>query len=308
MLFLLPLKLNTHIKEYLLEFGPEDAELITFSNVSYERPAGVWHKLLAKWIKENRGAGPTLIHETSNQEDADESQEDAEIQQSASVAKGLISYIEREHDLRFYESEFPLFGFMRDVATNEKKQPKLYLWQGKADAIAYSRELKKYVIVEFKVVNDLVDYWKKKTDLCGMHLHQCLAYAKLLKLHMKLDVLPASLIVIIHKVTGKEGYFALFKGYPRECHEKLNEYEWFTEQPSKRPLKIVNTDKLLHETFHQYQREEEDEEQEVEVLDRHTTRLSDIFGENATVKDLLDSLGYDSLEIFDPTGTITRVV
>ena len=154
----------------------------------------------------------------------------------------------------------------------------------------------------------LSDYWRSKTDLCGKHLHQCLVYAKLLQLHMELDYLPSSLIVIIHKVTGNEGYFALFKDYPKECYEKLNEYEWFTKQPSKRPLKIVNTDKLLHEKFNRYQREEKDEEQEVEVLDRHTTRLSDIFGENATVKDLLDSLGYDSLEIFDPTGTITRVV
>ena len=60
---------------------------------------------------------------------------------------------------------------MRDVATNEKKQPKLYLWQGKADAIAYSRLLEKYVIVDFKVVDNLLKYWDSKAALCGMHLH-----------------------------------------------------------------------------------------------------------------------------------------
>ena len=99
----------------------------------------------------------------------------------------------------------------------------------------------------------------------------------------------ASFIVVIHKVTGKEGYFALFEDYPKECYEKLDEYEWFTEQPSKRPLKIASTDKLLHEKF-RYVRD-------VHVPDPQA-KLSDIFGKDATVKDLLDSLGHDSLEIF----------
>ena len=51
---------------------------------------------------------------------------------------------------------------MTDVATNGKKHPKLFLWQGEADAIAYSWKLNKYVIVEFKVVDNLSDYWQKK--------------------------------------------------------------------------------------------------------------------------------------------------
>ena len=162
----------------------------------------------------------------------------------------------------------------------------MYLWQEEADAIAYSWKLEKYVIVEFKVVDNLSDYWQKKTDLCGKHL--CLAYAKLLNLLMELDYLPPSLIVVIHKVTGNQGYFALFEDYPRECKDKLDEYEWFTEQLSKRPLRIVNTDKLLKEEYGN----------EVGFGFLLCTRLRDIFGENATVKDLLDSLGYDSLEIF----------
>ena len=207
------------------------------------------------------------------------------------VARDLIFSIEKQHNLYFFDSKFPLFGFMREVASNEKKHPpKLYLWQGEADAIAHSWVLNKYVIVDFKVVDNLSDYWKRKTDLCGKHLHQCLAYAKLLQLHMKLPYLPPSLIVVIHKVTGREGYFALFKDYPQECYEKLDEYEWFTEQPSKRPLKIANTDKLLHEKF-RYMGDV------VHVPDPQT-KLSKIFGEDATVKDLLDSLGHDSLEIF----------
>ena len=288
-LFLLPLKINASIREKLLELGPKEATLKKFSDVVYERPGGVWDALLAKWIQKNRGDTDGSSTSSSNLSDQMSklrlvSQEDV-IQER--VAQDLISSIEEQHKLYFYDSKFPLFGFMREVATNEKKHPKLYLWQGEADAIAGSPELKKYVIVEFKVVDNLSDYWKRKTDLCGKHLHQCLVYAKLLQLQMKLDHLPSSLIVIIHKVTGKEGYFALFEDYPKECYEKLDEYEWFIEQPSKRPLKIGNTDKLLQEEY-QYQDG---------VVFPHT-RLSDIFARNATVKDLLDSLGYDSLEIF----------
>ena len=288
-LFLLPLKINASIREKLLESGPKNATLKTFSDVVYERPGGVWDALLAKWIKKNCGDTDGSFTSNSNLSDQRSklrllSEEDV-IQER--VARGLISSIEEQYKLNFYDSKFPLFGFMREVATNEKKHPKLYLWQGEADAIAGSEVLNKYVIVEFKVVDNLSDYWKRKTDLCGKHLHQCLVYAKLLQLHMKLDHLPASLIVIIHKVTGKEGYFALFKDYPKECYEKLDEYEWFTKQPSKRPLKIGNTDKLLQEEY-QYQDG---------VVFPHT-RLSDIFARNVTVKDLLDSLGYDSLKIF----------
>ena len=274
----------------------KNAKLEPISDVVFERPGGVWDTLLAKWIKENRGhtdesstSSSTLSDEMPNlsppsQED---SQED-DIQQV--VVQGLISSIEEQHLLNFNESKFPLFGFMRDVAANEKKHPKLYLWQGEADAIAFSWKLMKYVIVEFKVVENLSYYWQKKTNLCGKHLHQCLVYAKLLQLHMKLPYLPPSLIVIIHKVTGKEGYFPLFEDYPQECKDKLDEYEWFTEQPSKRPLKIANTNKLLHEKFRYM-------EDVVHVPDPQT-KLSNIFGKEATVKDLLDSLGHDSLEIF----------
>ena len=203
------------------------------------------------------------------------------------VARGLISSIEKQHNLCFFDSKFPLFGFMTDVATNGKKHPKLFLWQGEADAIAYSWKLNKYVIVEFKVVDNLSDYWQKKTDLCGKHLHQCLVYAKLLQLYMNLHYYPPSLIVVIHKVTGKDGYFALFEDYPQECKDELDEYEWFTKRPSKRPLKIVNTDELMRKNFNGH-----------EGILPANENLSKIFAPNATVKDLLDALGCDSLEIF----------
>ena len=291
-LFLLPLKINKSIKEKLLEFGPKDANLITFSKEAYERPGGVWDALLAKWIKENRADLFSFNSVIPSDKMSNLALWSGEKFTPERLALQLISFIESQHNLYFLESKFPLFGFMREVATNEKKRPKLYLWQGEADAIAFSWDLDKYVIVEFKVVDNLSDYWESKTDLCGKHLRQCLVYAKLLQLQMNLRYVPPSLIVVIHKVTGKEGYFALFEGYHKECYEKLDEYEWFTEQPSKRPdpLKIANTDNLLHENFRLMCRDV--------VVPPAQTKLSAIFGEDATVKDLLDSLGYDSLEIF----------
>ena len=282
-LFLLPLKINASIKEKLLKCGPKNAKLITFSDIVYERPGRVWDTLLSKWIKENPGDEDCIGSFRS----MGAFMSSSAIWSPERVAQDLIFSIEKQHNLSFFDSKFPLFGFMRDVATNEKKHRKLSLWQGEADAIAYSWKLKKYVIVDFKVVDNLLDYWQKKTDLCGKHLHQCLVYAKLLQLHMKLPYLPPSLIVVIHKVTGKEGYFALFEDYPQECYEKLDEYEWFTEQPSKGSLRIVNTDKLLQGMY----------KNRAGVFPPDT-RLTDIIAPNATVKDLLDSLGYDFLEIF----------
>ena len=176
---------------------------------------------------------------------------------------------------------------MREVAKDQKKHPKLNLWQGEADAIAYSWDLKKYVIVDFKVVDDLLDYWQKKTDLCGKHLHQCLVYAKLLQLHMGLGYLPPSLIVAIDRFTGMRAYFPLFEDYPGECYKKLDEYEWFVKKPPKRPLMIYNPEKLLNPIYIGFSR--------IPIF--QNTPLQRLFSSNATVKDLLDLLGYDDIEI-----------
>ena len=260
------------IKQEFLVRGEINAEITEFSTTTYQRPGHEWDALLSNWIKRNRFP----VHPISPSQTLQEK-----------VAASLISNVELQHDLTFLYSKFPLFGFMREVAKDQKKHPKLYLWQGEADAIAYSCTLEKYVIVDFKVVDNLLDYCEKKTDLCGKHLHQCLVYAKLLQLHMKLHYLPPCLIVVIHKVTGKEGYFALFKDYPEECYKKLDGYEWFIEQPPKRPLKIHNPEKLLDPIY---------------IFNNDITRdtlLKDLFfNSGATVKDLFeDLLGYDGIEI-----------
>ena len=195
-LFLL-FKINAGIKEKLLELGPKNAKLITFSDEVFERPGVVWDTLLSKWIKENPPGGEDSI---SNARSMSALMSKVAVWSPEDVARDLILSIEEQHNLYFFDSKFPLFGFMRDVTSNEKKHPqKLYLWQGEADAIAFSEVLEKYVIVEFKVVDNLSDYWQSKTDLCGKHLHQSLVYAKLLQLHMNLPYLPPSLIVVIHK-------------------------------------------------------------------------------------------------------------
>ena len=103
-------------------------------------PGHKWDALLSNWIRGNRSL----------------------ILPEEKVADRLISYVEEQRGLTFLVSKFPLFGFMKEVAKDQKKHPKLYLWQGEADAIAYSWNLGKYVIVDFKVVDNLLDYEQKK--------------------------------------------------------------------------------------------------------------------------------------------------
>ena len=291
-LFLLPLKINKSVKENFLRFVQEKEQEpgpTKFSCTAYECPGGEWDTLLKDWIKENRAVCKSFpeILTTHVSRLLPRSERDEE-----RAARELISYVEMKHNLRFLDSTFQLFGFMREVATDAKKHPKLYLWRGEVDAIAYSTELEKYVIVDFKVVDSLLDYWEKKTDLCGKHLHQCLVYAKLFQLHMSLDYLPPILIVVIDRFTGMDGYFPLFEDYPGECYKKLDEYEWFVNPPQKRPLKIYKPEKLLSPVF----------------IDGSTaifpnTSLKALFNADATVENLLDLLGYDSIEIVSPENS-----
>ena len=204
------------------------------------------------------------------------------------IAGEFINWLEYNFKITFLESKFALFGFMRERASDQEKTPKLYLWQGEADAIAFSSKRGKYIIVDFKVVDNLLNYWQTETDLCGKHLHQCLVYAKLLQLHMNLEDLPPIFIVVIDRVTGYQGFFPLFTDYPQQCKDKLDEYEWFKKQPPKLPLKMVINDKL-------FDRETTPDSKDVPP----DTQLSNIFKETATVRDLLEALhlDYDGLKI-----------
>lgn len=298
-LFLLPLKINERVKENFLRFVQEKEQVpgpTKFSCTAYECAGGEWDTLLKKWIKENRAVcksfTETLITHVSRLRSGllPWSERDEE-----RAARELISFVEMKHNLRFLDSSFRLFGFMREVATDAKKHPKLYLWRGTVDAIAYSTELGQYVIVDFKEVENLLEYWRKRTDLCGKHLHQCLVYAKLFQLHMELDYLPPILIVAIDGFTGMDGYFPLFEDYPEQCYKKLDEYEWFVNPPQKRPLKICKPEKLLSPVF-----------RDGFTAISPNTSLKALFNADATVENLLDLLGYDSIEIVPSENSNTN--
>ena len=158
-LFLLPLKINESVKKNILRFVQKKEQVpgpTKFSCTAYECPGGKWDTLLKDWIKDNRAVCKSFTETLTTQVSRlasgllPWSERDEE-----RAARELISFVEMKHNLRFLDSTFPLFGFMREVATDAKKHPKLYLWRGKVDAIAYSTELEKYVIVDFKVVDYL---------------------------------------------------------------------------------------------------------------------------------------------------------
>lgn len=278
--FLLRLKISKSITRKFLVLGETaDAEPERFNENGCIANGKKWDESFTDFIRKFRD------YTKSDSSGPKPSESDNPIAIDVAVEK-LVNFVEEQHDLRFLDKKFPLFGFMRDAATDTKDHPKLYLWRGEADAIAYSRQLERYVIVDLKVVNDLLSYCEKKTVLCGKHLHQCLLYAKLLKLHMGLGYLPPSLIVVIHQATGIEGYFPLFQDYPEECYDRLGEYEWFTKQPSKRPLKIKSDEKLWRKSC-----------KGKKLRIPPEIPLQKIFEEKAVVKDLLDVLGYDSLEL-----------
>lgn len=199
------------------------------------------------------------------------------------VAEKLVGKLcDTYQGLKFVHSKFPLFGFMKDDSDG-KKISNSYLWQGEADAIAFYG--KKYVIVDFKVVaTDILGYKKRATDLCGKHLHQCLIYARLFKLQMGLDYVPPILIVVIDGSNGWRIYPPLFEDYPSECKEKLENFKWskdeFTEMPT---LRLDDDGTLIVENT-------------VGTVDTEK-KLSEIFRTEATVKNLLNALGYGSLEV-----------
>ena len=103
----------------------------------------------------------------------------------------------------------------------------MYFWKRDADAIGWyyneRREQYEDVIVDWKVQRDLLDFWKK-SDAYGKFLHQCLVYARLLQLHLKLHYLPAILIVPISSDNGKDILPGLFYNYPEECKSAINDY------------------------------------------------------------------------------------
>lgn len=119
------------------------------------------------------------------------------------AAESLFEILEDKMNINPLESEFPLYGYMK---SKSELSQEVYLWQGNADAIGllYNKKRKRfeYVIVDWKITRDLLGFWDSPKTF-GMHLHQCLVYAKLLKIHLNLYYLPSVLIVPISSDNGK---------------------------------------------------------------------------------------------------------
>ena len=199
----------------------------------------------------------------------------------------LLQALFKEFRTEFLESQFPLYGYMN---SKTEMQPEVVHWEGRADAIGWYNDPTsgkgRYVIVDWKVLSDITTFWDKSPDAYGRYLHQCLIYSRLLQLHMGLDYLPHILIVPIHGVTGKDFHPALFSGYPKECTDYIEGFEWsvtFPEQSTavKIPLeKPFNKEKL-----------KKGEKVDKEML------LVDFFTEGATVGDLMKIFGWPSLQV-----------
>jgi hypothetical protein len=189
------------------------------------------------------------------------------------LAESLLKALTKSFKgLTLLDSQFSLYGYMKKT-----EDAMVYLWKGKADAIAWFEG--KFVIVEWKAV-DLNGYWDS-TYGCGAHLHQCLVYAKLLQLQLDLPYLPYILIVPISGFTGKDTHPGLFKDYAQGCKDKLGEFEWSVERPEN--SKVVYLKEAVFK--------KESHKMEIDG----NTKLKDLLADSATVNDLRDTLGLPKL-------------
>ena len=169
-----------------------------------------WDKMLSKKIEEIKQSHLTAAEEEK-------------------VETLLIREIFNLFGINVFDSHFPLYGYMY---SKTEELPKVYLWQGEADAVGWYKDKQgvgRYVIVDWKVL-DILDFWKKNKDAYGKYLHQCLVYARLLQLelqlHLELEYLPHILIVPISGKSGQDIHPALFVDYPEKCKEMLKNLEW----------------------------------------------------------------------------------
>ena len=147
------------------------------------------------------------------------------------AADSLFYYLKAKFGITLLVSHMQLYGYMY---SQEELLPQVYYWNGEADAVGWyyneKRKQNEYVIVDWKVL-DLLNYWRSSSAF-GKHLHQCLVYARLLRLHLNLSYLPSILIVAISSNNGRDIQPGLFYDYPDECKSLLDEQlTWSIEQP-----------------------------------------------------------------------------
>ena len=120
------------------------------------------------------------------------------------AAESLLHMLKSALGIEILDSDFYLYGFMY---LESELSPELFFLQGEADVIGCYYNKKRgqheYVIVDWKVKRDLLNFWDSK-DTFGMYLHQGLLYAKLLKEHLQLSYLPSVLIVPISGENGRD--------------------------------------------------------------------------------------------------------
>lgn len=218
-----------------------------------------WHEILKK-----------KLHQEKIKEGADDI-----------FAGQLIDKLKEQFNITLFEPEFQLYGY---VYNKTETAPKVYLWNGvRADAIGWHHKEKKYVIVDYKVV-DLLQFCTTP-EASGKFLHQCLVYARLLQLHMKLTYLPPILLVPISNNDARYIHPGLFLNYPDECKRAINADVWSVTLP-KPALKIqaqmpfksdINVGPVNEEML-----------------------LTDLFAAEAKVKDLIKAFDLNSLLVCEP--------
>lgn len=193
--------------------------------------------------------------------------------------------------IKILSSKFTLHGYTRSASKNESST-EVNFWDGEADAIGFyyneERSEHEYVIIEWKTMQSLLDFWESR-DTLGHHLHQGLAYAKLLQVHLELSYLPSVLLVGISTHNGSDVQSGLFWDYPDRCKEVINDhFRWSTEQPEPLSLRMYGNKSRL------FIPQKVKSSQNGDPLSLPAdTRLRDIFNEDATIGDLTKALGSD---------------
>ena len=230
-----------------------------------------WDDLLATYI----------LNDPARYAKKSKSAKEEQIRDEAAAAAVRKALQKKYEGFQLLDVRFPLYGYMK--GPKHRSVSEVYLWQGEADAVAHYKG--KYVIVDWKMV-EILNYWEKEPKAFGAHLHQCIVYARLLRLHLQLDYLPPILIVAIDSVYGESIRPGLFTDYPKASKDALEEFAWSKEKPEP-ALQVPIGSKLLKREVNEL----------VKGKVSPDMRRTDLFDPAATLQDLMSAFGLRELEI-----------